>query len=325
VSKTVRRIALEEAFWPQGLRTRGASTDNVSGVRSDVAQRWKQRLGDFTEYRLPEMDRYGIDMQVLSLTSPGLQMQPDPAIAVDDARRANDMLAGTVAGHPARFAGLAALPLQDPAKAVGELDRAVTQLGLRGALVNDHTLGHYLDEPQFDIVWERLEALHVPLYIHPGAVPADRWHVFDGYPALSGPIFGWAAATGAHLLRLVYGRVFDRHPEATVILGHLGEFLPFQLARLDARHADLALDQPPAMKPSEYLLRNVMITTSGVCSAAALMGVIGAIGIDNVMFAVDYPYESTAEAVAFLDSAPLADQDRARVAHVNAERILRLH
>ena len=110
-----------------------------------------------------------------------------------------------------------------------------------------------------------------------------------------------------------------------MILGHLGEFLPFQLARLDARHLDLALDQPPAMKPSEYLLRNVMITTSGVCSAAALMGAIGAIGIDNVMFAVDYPYESTAEAVAFLDSAPLADQDRARVAHANAERILRLH
>jgi 2,3-dihydroxybenzoate decarboxylase len=107
VSKTVRRIALEEAFWPQGLRTRGAPTDNISWMRPDVAQRWKQRLGDFTEYRLPEMDRYGIDMQVLSLTSPGLQMQPDPAIAVDDARRANDILAATVAGHPARFAGLA--------------------------------------------------------------------------------------------------------------------------------------------------------------------------------------------------------------------------
>jgi 2,3-dihydroxybenzoate decarboxylase len=105
----------------------------------------------------------------------------------------------------------------------------------------------------------------------------------------------------------------------------MGEFLPFQLARLDARHADLALDQPPAMKPSEYLRRNVMITTSGVCSATALMGAVGAVGIDNVMFAVDYPYESTAEAVAFLDSAPLADQDRARVAHANAERILRLH
>jgi 2,3-dihydroxybenzoate decarboxylase len=172
VSKTVRRFVLEEAFWPQGLRTRGASTDNISWMRPDVAERWKQQPGDFTEYPLPEMDRYGIDMQVLSLTSPGLQMQPDPAIAVDDARRANDILAATVACHPARFDGLAALPLQDPAKAAAELERAVTQLGLRGALVNDHILGHYLDEPQFDIVWERLEALHAPLYLHPAPCPS---------------------------------------------------------------------------------------------------------------------------------------------------------
>jgi 2,3-dihydroxybenzoate decarboxylase len=320
----MRRIALEEAFWLPDLATHGSPTGQVDWVRPDTAVRWAQRLVDFTEYRLPEMDRHGIDVQVLSLTSPGLQMQPDARVAVDDAARANDFLAKTVVDHPGRFEGLAALPLQDPDRAAGELERAVTQLGLRGALVNDHTLGHYLDEPQFDVVWDRLESLAVPLYIHPGAVPADTWHVFDGYPPLPGPTFGWGAATAAHVLRLIYGRVFDRHPQATVILGHMGEFLPFQLARLDARHVDLALADPPDRMPSQYLIDNVMITTSGVCSPAALQGAIQAVGIDNIMFAVDYPYESTADAVAFLDAASLAEADRERILHGNAERLLRL-
>jgi 2,3-dihydroxybenzoate decarboxylase len=316
---------MEEAFWLRDLVTPGTPESHQGSVyRPEAMARWATRLTDFTEYRLPEMDANGIDVQVLSLTSPGLQMQPDARVAVDDARRANDALAEIIAARPIRFSGLAALPMQEPKTAAKELRRAVVELGLPGALVNDHTLGAYLDSSRFDVVWAVLEELDVPLYIHPSGRPPDLWHVFDKRPELAGPSFGWAAATAGHALRLIYGGVFDRFPGAKVILGHMGEFLPFQLARLDARNSDLVPENRLEKLPSQYFVDNFVITTSGVCSHAALLGAVLEIGIDNVLFAVDYPYESTADAVRFLDSAPLAEADRAKIAHGNAERILRL-
>ena len=210
-----------------------------------------------------------------------------------------------VASHPARFAGLAALPLQDPDKAAEELGRAVRDLGMCGALVNDHTLGHYLDEAQYQVVWAALCELGVPLYLHPGAIPADAWHLLQGRPELDGAVWSWAATTGGHAMRLVYGGVFDQFPQAKVILGHMGEFLPFQLSRFDARHDALVLERPLAKRPSEYFQDNIMITTTGVYSHAALLAAIQAIGIGNVMFSVDYPYEPTGKAVEFLNTAPL--------------------
>jgi 2,3-dihydroxybenzoate decarboxylase len=320
----MRRVALEEAFWYDGLTTPRAAPGRRPLFAPGAQERYARRLTDFTEYRLPEMDEYGIDVQVLSLTSPGVQAQPDAQVAVDDARRANDFLAETVARHPGRFAGLAALPLQDPDRAAAELRRAVRELGLRGALVNDHTLGHYLDEEPYAVVWAALQDLGVPLYLHPGLVPADDWHVLRGRPELEGPTFSWAATTGGHAMRLVYGGVFDRFPGATVILGHMGEFLPFQLSRLDARHRDLALDRPPERPPSGYFGPNIKITTTGVYSHAVLVAAVQTVGVDNVMFSIDYPYEPTAEAVRFLDTAPLAPADLARIAHGNADRLLRL-
>ncbi|HJQ48788.1 MAG TPA: amidohydrolase family protein [Amycolatopsis sp.] len=320
----MRRIALEEAFWMPGLAPDSHPFSHLSRRKGDWAEQAQSRLADFEKYRLPEMDEYGVDVQVLSLTSPGLQAQLDTTRAVEDARRVNVFLAEIVGKYPGRFAGLAALPLQDPAAAAAELEYAVTELGLRGALVNDHTLGRYLDDRTFDVVWERLQALRVPLYIHPNAIPADSWKVLSGYPFLAGSSFGWAATVAAHALRLIYGRVFDRFPHVTVILGHMGEFLPFQTSRLDSRHANMDLEDPPDKLPSQYLRDNIMITTSGVCSHSALVAAIDAVGIDNVMFAIDYPYESTAQAVEFLDNAPLARSDLERVAHRNAERVIGL-
>lgn len=320
----MRRIALEEAFSMPGLGPDSHPFRHLSPRNGDWVEQVQSRLADFEEYRLPEMDEYGVDVQVLSLTSPGLQAQPDVTRAVEDARRVNVFLAGIVDKYPDRFAGLAALPLQDPAAAAAELEYAVTELGYRGVLVNDHTLGRYLDDRAFDVVWERLQALRVPLYVHPNAVPADSLKVLSGYPFLTGGSFGWSVAVAGHALRLIYGRVFDRFPHVTVILGHMGEFLPFQASRLDSRHANLVLADPPDKLPSQYLRDNIMITTSGVCSHSALVAAIEAVGIDNVMFAIDYPYESTAQAVDFLDSAPLVRPDLERVAHRNAERVLGL-
>lgn len=321
----MRLIAMEEAIWFSDLATPGTPVMNKPSVfRPESLTRWADRLTDVERHRVPDMDAHGVDMQVLSLTSPGIQMQPDPAVALDDARRGNDHMAEIVRRWPDRFSALAALPLQTPEKAADELRRAVIDLGLRGVLVNDHTLGHYLDEPQYDVVWAELERLHVPLYIHPNAVPADEWHVFRDHPELDGPTFRWASATAAHALRLVFGGVFDRHPGARIILGHMGEFLPFQLSRIDARQADLQPEHGPEHAPSWYFARNVAITTSGVFSHAALLGAVLAVGIDNVLFAVDYPYESTADSVRFLESAPLSEVDRAKIAHGNAERLLGL-
>ncbi|GAA3061061.1 amidohydrolase family protein [Pseudonocardia yunnanensis] len=319
----MRTIAVEEAFRLPQLATQVTSWSN-SVLRADRAREWARRLPEFDELRLAEMDEHGVDLAVLSLTAPGIQVQPDAAVAVDDARIANDALAEIVAKRPDRYAGLAALPLQDPDAAAAELVRSVRTLGLCGALVNGPTLGHYLDEPRFQVVWAALEELDAPLYLHPTSVPAGEWHVLGGRPELAGPSFSWAAETGGHALRIIYGGVFDDHPGATLVLGHMGEFLPFQLARLDASYAITEPLRTLAKSPSQYVRENVVIATSGVCSHAALLGAVLEIGVDHVMFAIDYPYESTADAVRFLRSAPFSETDLARISHRNAERVFRL-
>jgi 2,3-dihydroxybenzoate decarboxylase len=255
-------------------------------------------------------------------------MQPDAQTAVADARAANDFLAIVISEHPGRFLGLAAVPLQDPRQAAAELRRAVEELGLCGALVNDHTLGHYLDEPQYEPFWETLQDhLGVALYIHPNPVPSNEWKVLQGYPGLEHGTWSWNHRTGGHALRLIFGGVFDKFPGARIILGHMGEFLPAQLFRIDLRYRDLDPKLQKQLKklPSEYFGTNIAITTSGVFSHQALTDAIQTIAIDNVMFAIDYPFESNEQAAEFIRTAPLAPDDKARMAHANAERILRLN
>ena len=237
----------------------------------------------------------------------------------------NDVLAATIEAHPSRFAGYAALPLQDPQAAAKELERAVTQLGLRGALVNAHTQGRYLDDLSLRVVWEYAEGLDVPLYLHP-ANGVDTAHVLSGHPELIGPMWSWGADTAAHTLRLVFGGVFDDFPEAKLLLGHMGEGLPFVLWRLDSRwdfHAHHGIELRRA-HPSEYLRHNLYVTTSGVCSAAPLLCTVLALGADHILFGTDYPFEEMATATEFLRTAPISEADRAKIAHGNAERLRRL-
>jgi 2,3-dihydroxybenzoate decarboxylase len=327
----VRTIALEEAFWIDSLKTAGAFKDPWARAElrrlmsPETLAHVGKRITDFTELRLPDMDEHGVDVQVLSLTAPGIQGEPDTAIAISDARRANEILAEIIALHPTRFAGLAALPLQDPRAAARELEFAIVGLGLNGALVNGPTLGHYLDDRCYDPVWAALEQLDVPLYLHPNlGAEDDHWHVLEGHPQLQAAMYRFAAETGAHAMRVVFGGVFDRFPKARLILGHMGEFLPFQLARFDSMAQKTRLPIELSRSPSQYVRDNVMITTSGVCSPAAVLGAIYAVGIDNMMFAIDYPYEYTGPAVEFLNALPLAPSDLAKIAHQNAERVLKI-
>ena len=319
----MRTIGLEEHFVTTELAGYGAGTASIA--QPGVWQEASRRLLDLSGERLTGMDAAGLDVQVLSLNSPGIQAEPDGAVAVARAAAVNDLLAATIAENPTRFAGFAALPLQDPQAAAKELERAVTQLGLRGALVNAHTHGRYLDDPDLRVVWEYAEGLDVPLYLHP-ANGVDTAHVLSGHPELIGPMWSWGTDTASHALRLVFGGVFDDFPEAKLLLGHMGEGLPYALWRLDSRwgfhnHHGIELRRGA---PSEYLRHNFYVTTSGVCSAPPLQCALAALGREHVLFGTDHPFEDMSVATGFLRSAPLDDADRHAIAHGNAEQLLRL-
>lgn len=318
----MRYIALEEAFTIPSLEDAGRELRS-SLANEQYAEEFQRKLPDFTEYRLPEMDAAGIDIQVLSLTVPGLQVDIDAGTARANARSANDYLAEVIAAHPTRFRGFAALPMQDPVAAVSELERCVTELGFCGALVNDHLQGHYLDDARYDELWAALESLDRPLYLHPGAPPADRWRVLDGHPELYGAMWSWGAEVAGHALRVLFSGVFDRHPSATLILGHMGEFLPYQRCRLDSRYR-VFKTHPLQRLPSAYIGTNIVFTNSGVFSPAALTGAVLEVGADAIMFSVDYPYESSQEAVDGFERTTLSQSDRDKIAHGNAERILKI-
>ncbi|MFJ8025742.1 amidohydrolase family protein [Streptomyces sp. NPDC096311] len=319
----MRTIGLEEHFVTPELVGYGAGSASIAQPGA-----WKEasrRLLDLTDERIAEMDAAGLDVQVLSLNAPGIQAEPDPAVAVARAVAVNDLLAATIEANPTRYAGFCALPLQDPQAAAKELERAVHQLGLRGALVNAHTRGRYLDDPELRVVWEYAEGLDVPLYLHP-ANGIDSAHVLSGHPELIGPMWSWGTDTASHVLRLIFGGVFDDFPEAKLLLGHMGEGLPYVLWRLDSRwgfHNHHGIELRRGI-PSEYLRHNLYITTSGVCSAPPLVCALLALGPDHILFGTDYPFEEMSTATEFLRTAPISDEDRAKIAHVNAERLLRM-
>lgn len=319
-----RYIAVEEAFTIPELAARQPKIQARIRNKPSFAREWALMLPDIANYRIPEMDAHGVDIQVLSLSVPGIQIDSEKEMAVANAEFANNYLADVIDRHPDRFRGFAALPLQDPARAIIELERCVANIGFCGALVNDHTRGAYLDHPDFDDVWSALEELDVPLYIHPGSNPLDDWAVMSNRPEMYGASWSWQAEVGGHAMRLIYGGIFDRHPKATLILGHLGEFLPFQQSRFDSRYQTLSVQFPLQHAPSEYFKRNIKITTSGILAPQAIEAAVNVIGADSIMFAVDYPYERTSEAVAALDTSTLSDSDKNKIAHENARRVLRL-
>jgi 2,3-dihydroxybenzoate decarboxylase len=319
----MRTIALEEHFVTAELAGYGASTSTIA--QPQVWAEASRRLADLAEERLPAMDAAGVDMAVLSLNSPGVQAEPDAHVAVARAAAVNDFLAGLIAKNPDRYTGFAALPLQDGEAAAKELERAVRQLGLRGALVNAHTQGRYLDDPSLRVVWEHAEGLDVPLYLHP-ANGFDTPHILSGHPELTGPMWSWGTDTATHALRLIFGGVFDDFPNAKLLLGHMGEGLPYVLWRLDSRwgfHNHHGIDFKRG-NPSEYLRHNLYITTSGVCDAPPLLCALLALGADHILFGTDYPFEDMATATDFLVGAPLSQADRAKISHLNAEKLLRL-
>jgi len=317
----MKKIALEEHFTRPELSS--YAQYGASAEHSPAFERFQERLLEIGEMRLEAMDKAGIDLSVLSVATPGVQAEPDAQVAIKRARIENDFLAREITKHPTRFAGFAHLPLQDASAAADELSRCVEQLEFKGAMVNGHTNGRYLDERSYDPFWERAEALGVPIYLHPRD-PFDAPHMFAGHRELLGATWSWTVETATHALRLVFGGVFDRYPKARIILGHMGETLPYLLWRLDSRWRAQAGDEPIERAPSNIIRENIFVTTTGGCAHASLVCALSALGEDRVMFSVDYPFEECEVAAEFIESAPISEEARAKVCHGTARRLLRL-
>ena len=319
--KRLPKIAFEEHFMAPGFEH--YSSVFIKHVESSASSELNARLADLGDLRLQAMDAAGIELMVVSQTGPGVQGESDPSLAIRRATENNDYLAMQVERNPKRFAGFAALPMSSPKQAADELTRAVETLGFKGALVHGHSQGRYYDDPAYDVVWERLQALDVPFYLHPidfAAMPA----LFEGHPELARATWGWGVETGTHALRLLFGGVFDRYPNLKLVLGHMGEGLPMLRWRFDSRFAVYPHGITLARKPSEYFGTNILITTTGVCSSAALVCALEELGSDAVMFSVDYPYEDATVAADFIEAASIADDVREKVCFRNAERLLKV-
>jgi 2,3-dihydroxybenzoate decarboxylase len=321
MKKRIRKIALEEHFMAPGFEEYSKVFLNNIDETSRMAL--ARKLGDFDDIRLQEMDSGGIDMVILSQSGPGVQAEPDTALAISRAQQNNDFLAEQVARHPTRYAGFATLPMQDPQAAARELERAVKTLHFKGSLVNGHTNGLYYDDRRYDPFWEKMQELDVPLYLHPANAYRDPYSI-TGHPELAGATWGWGVETGTHALRILFGGVFDRFPRLKLVIGHMGEGLPFLRWRFDSRFAVYPHGVKLERAPSEYFGSNILITTSGVCSPHALIGAIGEMGAEAVLFSIDYPYESTELAAQFIEQAPLDEATRQLVCYGNAERIFKL-
>jgi gamma-resorcylate decarboxylase len=319
------KIAVEEHF------VTGALAHLISAIGWDKAA-WRRvvdRLEDVDGLRLEQMDRLGIETAVLSLGAFGVQDEPDVERAIAAAAQANDALAEIVDRHPGRYAGFAALPMQEPQAAAAEAERAVRRLGLKGALVNGYSsignldTGAYYDEPQYLPFWERFAALDVPFYLHPrNPLPNER-RIYQGRSELLGPVWAFTVETATHALRLITGGLFDRFPNLTVVIGHMGELLPFAIHRLDQRIKHIPTLKL-AKRPIEYFQENFYITTAGNNHTQSLIGAMLQLGAERIMFASDYPFEEMHEGAEWLDAVPISAADRLKIGRTNAMRLLRL-
>ena len=312
-------ITIEEHYWDKEL---AAQYVGVEGSRDPAML---ERLYDLGQIRIKDMDVHGIDMQVLSHGAPSMQ-KISGEIAVGLATRVNDRLAAAVAANPKRLAGFCCLPTADPKAAAAEFERCV-KLGFKGAMIHGLSNGLFLDEPQFDPIWERAQALDVPIYLHP-AVPhpavteAYYGKYMKDFPMVIRAAWGFTVETATVAIRMVLGGVFERFPRLKIILGHLGETLPFLQWRIDQ-----ALKRPGTARSISFrdtFSHNFYITTSGNFSNPALLCCVMEMGIDRILYAIDYPFVANAPGIEWIDTIPLSDEDKTKLLSGNSKRLLKL-
>jgi gamma-resorcylate decarboxylase len=321
------KIALEEHF---------AIAETLADSRvfffDRVWEEIKARVMDIQERRVALMDEFGIEMMLLSLNAPAVQAIPDAAHAHEIARKANDYLAEQVAKRPNRFQGLAALAMQDPERAARELERCVNELGFRGALVNgfsqagDADVSVYYDLPQYRPFWAAVERLDVPFYLHPrNPLPRDA-RIYEGHRWLLGPVWAFGQETAVHALRLMGSGLFDEHPRLQIVLGHMGENLPFGMWRVDNANGwiENRHDYPAKKRIGDYFRANFHITTSGNFHTPALIDAMLVLGADRIMFSTDWPFENIDHAARWFDACPIGENDRLKIGRTNAMRLFKL-
>ena len=336
------RIATEEAWAPQEMLAiyqkildRGDADAGFRGLMgfymsspSERARHIMRCLTDLDQLRLQHMDEAGVDKAVIAITSPGVQVM-DRASAVSFAQTANDELAAAVRRHPTRLVGMIAIAPQDPAAAAKEIERGVTRLGMNAVIINSHTQGEYLSDPKFWDIFAAAEAHDAPIYLHPNALPPKMLQPFQEC-GLDGAIYGFGVETGLHALRIITAGVFDRFPRLRIILGHMGEALPFWAYRLDYMHQATvksrryASVQPIDRRPSEYLREHFYITNSGVAWEHAIKFTQQFMGVDRVLYAMDYPYQYAVDEVNLLDAMDMPLEDKRKFFQTNAETVFKI-
>lgn len=324
----MRTVTVEEHFVSPGFAN-GPGRAFIEGFQKSTTKGAKivEQLHELGDQRIAEMDAAGIDVQILSLNSPGVE-QAETAEAITVAQESNDFLAEAIKKHPTRLAGLAALATQAPDAAVRELERTIGQKGFKGAVINGHTRGRYLDDKTFWPILECAESLAVPIYLHPAVPPKAVVEAsYGGFaPHLTAMLataaWGWHIETAVHLIRMIVGGVFDQFPKLQVAVGHLGEGIPFMLPRLNR---NLPMEMTKLHRPiGAYLRENVHYTFGGFNFPATFLNLLLEVGVERIMFSVDYPYGSMTEAREFLEHLPVSPADKERIAHRNAELLFRV-
>ena len=328
-STTMRTITLEEHFaTPRFLDGPGRELKQQAEKFSNArALRLIPQLCDLGDKRIAEMDAAGIDMQIVSLTAPGVE-QLEAAEAIALAAETNDFVADAIKKHPGRFGAFAALPTAVPDKAAQELDRRVRGQKFAGAIINGHNRGRYLDDKFFWPILESAEQLGATIYLHPTRPPQPVIDAsFSGFSPetsemFSGPGWGWHIETAVHVIRLILGGVFDRFPKLQIVIGHLGEGIPGMFQRLDIMAPAVTKLKRPV---TAYLRENIHYTFSGFFFPPTFLALLLELGgVDRMMFSVDHPYQSMAEGRAFLEQLPVSTADKERIAHGNAEKLFKL-
>jgi len=322
--RPMRTIALEEHFTTPEVQKATARDDVAVPEFFKILQ---SKLLDLGQGRIADMDAAGIDMQVLSLAVSGLEKM-EPASATALARDTNDTLAATVRAHPDRFAGFGTLTVQDPEKAAAEFERCIRQLGFKGVMLNGTTNGLFLDHPGYTPLFEAAQHLDVPIYLHPAPPPQPVQEAYyRGLPGelgylLSTAAWGWHVETGMHCLRLIVSGLFDRFPKLQIIIGHMGEDMPYSIVRAEDVFAQGAKNLQRRI--TEYFQEHFYITTSGYFTIPPYLCALQVVGADHILFSVDYPFSSNRTGREFLNTLPASWEDLEKIAHRNAERLLKL-
>jgi uncharacterized protein len=319
----MRIITLEEHFvTPEFLKATAIFLPD-----NPYLKELQSKLVDLGEPRIAAMDAAGIDLQVLSLAAMGFD-KLDSSTATAVVHEANDQLAEAVRHYPNRYAGFASLALRDPQTAAKEFERCVRSLGFKGAMVNGTTDGAFLDDPKFTPLFEAAQSLDIPIYLHPAPPPATVQEVYySNLPEACGELlaragWGWHVETGLHCLRLILSGLFDRFPRLKIIIGHMGEELPYSLARATAVLGRVAKHLQRSIP--EYFHEHFYITTSGYFTTPPFLCALQVVGADRLMFSIDYPFSTTLQGREFLNRLPVSPDDLEKIAHRNAERLLQL-